>query len=352
MTDEDRPVAAQAEHLTLALRRSGVLGQGRVADVVCEREIKKTRSHTLRLRLSYDGDRGAAPSSLILKTRPRVDVGQVRTSAGRREVAFYREVASGLSVRAVPRCIEALWDETGEWSLLLEDLTDTHMIGTEWPLPPTLEQCGSIVQVQARFHAAWWDDPRLGRSIGQVCGPDDMRRGQQTLSRHWERFKERHADLLTSVQGDLLSQVINRAPDRLARFQGHNLTIVHGDAHVWNVFVPRNGYDDALLFDWEDWGVGIATDDLAYTMAMHWYPDRRRCMERLLLDRYHATLLAQGVSGYDRPTLDEDYRWSVLWQITRPIWQEAFNVPARVWWNNLERAFLAIDDLNCRDLLM
>ena len=86
-------------------------------------------------------------------------------------------------------------------------------------------------------------------------------------------------------------------------------------------------------------------------MAMHWYPDRRRRMEKALLDRYHATLLAQGVSGYDRPTLDEDYRWSVLWQITRPIWQEAFNVPARVWWNDLERAFLAIDDLNCRDLL-
>ena len=115
--------------------------------------------------------------------------------------------------------------------------------------------------------------------------------------------------------------------------------------------MPRNGDDAALLLDWEDWSLGIATDDLAYMMAMHWYPDRRRRMEKALLDRYHATLLAQGVSGYDRPTLDEDYRWSVLWQITRPIWQEAFNVPARVWWNNLERAFLAIDDLDCRDLL-
>ena len=351
MTAEDRPVAATADHLTLALRRSGVLGQGRVSNVVVEREIKKTRSHTLRLRLSYDGDRGAAPSWLILKTGRRFDGGQTRTSAGRREVAFYREVASGMSARTVPRCFEALWDETGEWSLLLEDLTDTHVIATEWPLPPTTEQCGSIVQVLARFHAAWWDDPRLGRSIGQVCGANDLRRWQQDLTRLWERFKARYADLLTPARGDLLSQVIDRAPDRLARLQGRNLTIVHGDAHVWNAFVRRNGDDAALLLDWEDWSLGIATDDLAYMMAMHWYPDRRRRMEKALLDCYHATLLAQGVSGYDRPTLDEDYRWSVLWQITRPIWQEAFNVPARVWWNNLERAFLAIDDLDCRDLL-
>lgn len=120
MTNEDRPVAATADHLTLALRRSGVLGQGRVSDVVVEREIKKTRSHILRLRLSYDGDGRAAPSSLILKTGRRVEGGQARTSAGRREVAFYREVASGMSVRAMPRYFEALWNDTGEWSLLLE----------------------------------------------------------------------------------------------------------------------------------------------------------------------------------------------------------------------------------------
>jgi hypothetical protein len=27
------------------------------------------------------------------------------------------------------------------------------------------------------------------------------------------------------------------------------------------------------------------------------------------------------------------------------------NIPPRVWWNNLERIMLAVDDLGCRDLL-
>jgi hypothetical protein len=27
-------------------------------------------------------------------------------------------------------------------------------------------------------------------------------------------------------------------------------------------------------------------------------------------------------------------------------------IPAQIWWNNLERIFLAIDDLGCRDLLV
>jgi hypothetical protein len=49
--------------------------------------------------------------------------------------------------------------------------------------------------------------------------------------------------------------------------------------------------------------------------------------------------------------LDDDYRLSVLWQIVAPVWQAANNIPPWIWWHNLERTFLAIDDLGCRDLL-
>jgi hypothetical protein len=43
-------------------------------------------------------------------------------------------------------------------------------------------------------------------------------------------------------------------------------------------------------------------------MTLHWYLDHRHRHERRLLDRYHATLLAHGVGGYDRRALDDDYR--------------------------------------------
>ena len=95
----------------------------------------------------------------------------------------------------------------------------------------------------------------------------------------------------------------------------------------------------------------VAADDLAYMLAMHWYPNRRLRMEQPLLDRYHAELLANGVRGYDRAALAEDYRLAVLWQTTTPIWQAMSNIPPLIWWNNLERIFLAVDDLNCQELL-
>jgi hypothetical protein len=80
-------------------------------------------------------------------------------------------------------------------------------------------------------------------------------------------------------------------------------------------------------------------------MALHWYPDRRNVLERPLLDLYHATITAYGVSRYDRQSLEADYRLSVLWQIATPVWQWKGDIPPVIWWNNLERIMLAVDDL-------
>jgi hypothetical protein len=55
-------------------------------------------------------------------------------------------------------------------------------------------------------------------------------------------------------------------------------------------------------------------------MATHWYPDRRRWLERPFLDHYYATLVARGVPGYDKRALDDDYPLSALWQITTTVW--------------------------------
>jgi hypothetical protein len=74
-------------------------------------------------------------------------------------------------------------------------------------------------------------------------------------------------------------------------------------------------------------------------------------MERHLLDCYHDELVSRGVESYDRRALYDDYRLSVLWQIETPVRQHANNIPPVIWWNNLERIHLAVDDLDCRELL-
>jgi hypothetical protein len=349
MTTDALPPAAHADHLTEVLRKSDVLGVGRVADVAIDSSRPTILSRIIRLRLSYEGAADGAPSGLILKTGlpERKDA---KFFSGRQEVAFYNQLAAVMPSGLVPRCFEAVSEpDSNDWHLLLEDLTDTHVIATAWPLPPTMQDCKRIIAARARFHAHWWDDPRLGTSIGTWLPADDSQ--LQRLAAEFARFVDRVGDRLPTERRQLFEQLIEAGPHLNQRYHSHrNLTILHGDSHVWNVFLPKTG-DDVRIFDWDCWRIDVGTDDLAYMMALHWYPDLRRTFEHPLLDHYHAELVAHGVTGYDRRALDDDYRLSVLWQITTPVWQAANNIPPWIWWNNLGRTFLAVDDLGCRELL-
>jgi hypothetical protein len=342
-----------AEHLTAALRKAGVLDNGRICDVVLENPHDTILSHIVRLKLTYDGVTSGAPSSLFLKTArsDRLDPSWV---AGRQEVAFYTTVAPGMPPGLVPRCFAADWNaETNRWRLLLEDLTSTHIHATIWPVPASLDQCKIIAESLARLHACWWDHPSLGGSVGTWVDADTLDRGRQKFSEHLARFTDEFGDRIPVERRELYGRLLDAAPRLRHRYLSRrNVTIVHGDAHVWNCLLPRDHEaDGARFFDWDSWRIDVGSSDLAYMMAMHWYPDRRQRYERLLLERYHEVLLAHGVEGYDRRAVEDDYRLSVLWRIMTPVWQWSADIPPVIWWNNLERIFMAVDDLGCRALL-
>lgn len=320
MPSPSLPPIAEIRNLTDALHRAGALASGRVASVAVEASYPTVLSHIFRLRLAYDAASADAPATLILKAG-LLDRPGGPWFAGRTEVAFYTDVASAMPAGLTPRCFDAHWEQaTGAWHLLLEDLTDTHQIASAWPVPPSIADSERVVRTRARFQAAWWDDPRLGATVGTWQDPAAAAHGMERLG---ERARSRR-----------------------------HMTIVQGDSHVWNCFLPRSGaLDGARLFDWDAWRIDVGTDDLAYMMALHWHPDLRQRAEGRLLDAFHDELLARGVRGYDRRALQDDYRLSVLWQVMTPVWHHAARIPPLIWWNNLERIHLAADDLGCRELL-
>lgn len=326
MTTAKLPAAADVTDLTAALRKSGALGDACVQNVSVESDRDTLLSRILRLRLTYIGAAPDAPYSVILKT------GLARTmdpawNGGRQEVAFYTQIGNG-------HCVATMW------------------VAVRSSSPPNRAQCETILTARARLHAAWWDDPRLGVSVGERLDADGFDQYLRRLERHFATFADHLDDNLPPERRDLFERFLQAAPRLFARYRsGRNITIVQGDAHVWNCFLPRGGGNDVRLFDWDSWRIHIPTFDLAYMMADHWYPDRRLRMEQPLLDHYHAALLAHGVTGYDRRELGDDYRWSVLWQMATPVFQAANQIPAGIWWNNLERVLLAVDDLGCRELL-
>ena len=350
--NQSLPPSITADHLTQMLRGAGVLPEGQVADVAQQSPRDTLLSRVVRLRLSYDREAPAAPSSLFLKVA-RDDRRDPSWLSGRQEVAFYTDVASQFAPGLVPRCFDADWNaETNLWHLLIEDLTETHAVATAWPLPPSYAQCETIVGTLARIHAQWWDHPQLGVSVGAWSGADELENIRQGFATQFAGFADHLGDALSADRRDLYRRLIDALPRLQQRYHSHrHATIIHGDAHMWNCVLPRDPPQGARFFDWDAWRVDVATSDLAYMMAMHWHPERRQHYESPLLDFYHRTLVAHGVAHYDRRALADDYRRSALTLLRRPVWQWSMKIPPVVWWSNLERIVMAIDDLGSRELL-
>ncbi len=341
-----------AAYLNTVLERAGVLGDLRVRDVTIISDRPTLMSRIIRLRLTYDGPASASPGSLIVKAGLPEQRG-TEWSNGRQEVAFYSDVAPSLPAGLVPLCFEAHHaDTTTPWHLVLEDLTETHALATEWPLPPSEAQCRTIVRSLGHLHASWWENPRLGVSVGARLDDAAMDRFIQQMVGHFDVFADRLGDELTDERRGFYERLIAAAPRLHKRYRdAKNITLVHGDAHVWNCFLPRVGVDTVRWFDWDGWRIRVPTNDLAYMMAVHWYPERRQRLERALLDHYHTVLLENDVRSYSRTDMQEDYRLSVLWHTITPVFQAGLKLPPVIWWNNFQRIMAAVDELGCRELL-
>ncbi len=321
------PEDLDPDQLTERLRVRGALPFGRVTAVHAGERRTTILSTIVPFRLEYSPNvPSEAPIRLLLKaTRGGLDAGL--QSIGEREVAFYSQAAPLMPGGPFPRCYDAEYS-SGRFHLLLEDLSETHMVLTEWPLPPNVEACERIVDTWAIFHAFWWRHPRLGREVGTFLDAAALAKITAEYRERYERFAGTLGDRLWSGARAVYARVFD-ARERL--------------------YTPaRSGI---RLIDWDGWRVGRGASDLAYMMAVHWYPERRARLEAQLIERYHAGLLAHGVTGYGLDSLWEDYRLSVIGHLAIPVWQQSYGLHASIWWPHLHRILAAFEDLDCAALL-
>lgn len=280
----------------------------------------------------------------------------VTPGQGKREVEFYGIVAGAMSHAPALRCYDAVHcPESGRSHLLLDDVSATHS-RPEWPLPPLNVQGEQLIDCIARFHAFWWEYPRLGGDIGELPGDECVRRHYEGLAEAWSGFADFLGDRLSAERRRLYEGVLSSWPkmwqQRRGRFTPpNNITLIHGDLHGCNVLFPHWPRQDGVyLIDWDNWRVSVGTDDLAYLMTVHWSRERRQRLEIKLLRRYHTNLLKHGITRYDWEDCRHDYRGSVIRQLSIPaLWLH--RLPRDAWWPHLDRAALAFEDWRCAELL-
>jgi hypothetical protein len=328
--------------LTQALRARGVLDCGCVTNIRQQSFASKTAS-VARIEASYSPDASpSAPLHLFLKLGRR-----------RIEVEFFNHVAPSMPDPPVPRCYAAGFDpDLGRSHLLFEDLSATH-VDAEEAIPPALPDTERMLDALAQIHAHWWQHPRLRDDIRAIS--EDVPGYVVGIAR--ERFAG-----FVDVLGDRLSEERRRIYERVLvlwpppsvreRKAGERaLTLIHSDTHFWNFLLPRDPRADTVrIVDWAVWHIGIGPSDLAYMLAMFWFPERRARMEQGLVRHYHTQLLARGVQAYDWGQCWLDYRTAAIFNLFWPVFWSPY-LPQAIWWNALEKAMLAFGDLGCEELL-
>ncbi len=337
------PDQVTPEWLTAVLRRRALLPHGSVLGL-SKKLGQSNNADSVRLDVHYSAE---APEHL-----PRRFF--LKLTGRRIEVIFYRQIAPDMPVRHLLHCYDAAYNREREIGhLLLEDLSDTHFEPDEaLPLPRSYGE--ACIDILAQLHAHWWEHPRLSSDIA-VESEDVMGFVCEQARQALPAFVDFLGERLSARRQELFERLFAAWPlairsERLR--SGRQVTLVHGDAHIWNFLYPRHSESETVrLIDWAVWHIDVGTNDLAYMMALHWYPDYRAQVERDLLRRYHRALLEGGVTGYDWDQCWQDYRISAMANLFWPIFDWAFDAPVNIWWHNLERAVLAWDDLDCEEFL-
>jgi hypothetical protein len=340
--------AITAATLAEWLSHPGGLARDAVSDIRIDGEVETPISKLTFLTVTYSaGVPVTTPRRLLVKS-PHAPV----TLPGSGEASFYLDVAPLLGGPPLVRCLAAMPASDGcPETIVLEDLRATHD-HPPWPLPPSRHECELALDALAKVHARWWESPTLGQGVGQTHTVASVTTMVRDIAAHLPAFCDALGDALSSEDRLIFERVFSSALGPWLRLTDPRaLTIAHGDAHTWNFLFPRSGTGPAFLVDWQLWHVDVGARDLAFFMALHWYPRRRRDVERPLVRYYHQGLVANGVDKYAFDELWRDYRRCVVRNLTIPILFWSRGMKPEGWWHRLECTLAAYRDLACDELL-
>ena len=353
--------------LTSIFKKKGYLSKGKVTKIN-KRNSQETFTsyvHFLELNFSNDAQTEGASPEIVVKIPKSVNMAKL---IGNHEVKFYSIVAETMNEMPIPTCYEAAFsEETGLSHIILDDLSKTHIELLKYaPLPPSKRYCERAIDCLAEIHAFWWDYHKL-KELSKHFNfihifkensfiEEEIYKQSKNQNRSLKRFLKLLGDRISYKRKELFKTIFSLFPqfsvERIKKKE--NITLIHGDAHFWNFFYPKDIENEkykTLLFDWQSWSIGVGGQDLAYMIGLRLYPDYRHLIEKVLIKRYHNDLLKFGVKNYSWVDCWYDYRLGALLNLYRIVAWWRLNLHPSLWWPALERSFLTLEDLNCMELL-
>lgn len=302
-----------------------------------------------RVLLTHDDPR--LPRSVFVKLAP-FDAGQrafvEQLGMGLYEARFYAEMAAEVPVR-LPRPWHAAHDDAGRYVMVLEDLIAS---GARYPgqgdpdLPAFVER---TVDAFAALHAPFWASPRFAPG-GDLAWVERRSRGYGSAAPLVSVAIEQLGASLPDASRRLVEVYLPRADRIAALLTDGTPTLVHGDAHLGNMFA--DGTTPGFL-DWAMVSSAPGLRDVAYFLGSSVPTELRRARERELIARY-CERLRQGGAALDVDSAWEQYRVQLITAWIAAIVTAAMGShwqPIEIGLAATQRANAAIEDHGVAELL-
>lgn len=275
---------------------------------------------------------GGAPDSVVIKMVPENEglrgIGR-QLGIYAREAAFYLTIGEESGVRR-PACLGLEIDsETGDSAIVLEDLTALRT--GDQIAGFARDEAERAIDQYAALHARWWKAPRLATS--EWLPPWNLPAmvaylPQAFQQQAWPACAALFAETLDDEEIKLGLHLGEHVAPLMNLIGTGPVTLVHGDARHDNLMFSDDADSAPHMVDWQYVASGRGIVDIAYYLSQSGAPAVVAPMERDLVARYHAALVAQGVSDYGWDECWADYRRLAFYTLVYPIFTAALIDPA------------------------
>jgi aminoglycoside/choline kinase family phosphotransferase len=273
-----------------------------------------------RLELTYDRPSASAPRTVVAKF-PSPDPGARQIALTFRhyekEVRFYEQMAAASPMRAPRAYFQALDLPSGDFFLLMEDLS--HLKNGDQLGGLSLAEARVAVAALARLQARWWESPDLTALTWLPPFEDPgMLVLEEVFQQCWEPYAAFMGERLPPAMRPVGAALATRIRAMMRGLSQSPVTLIHGDYRADNLFFGDDGASLAVV-DWQIVLRGRGAFDLAYFLTGNLTVEDRQANETELVQLYHSTLCEAGVTGYSASDAWRDYRTCALFGWIWPV---------------------------------
>jgi aminoglycoside phosphotransferase (APT) family kinase protein len=271
-------------------------------EVTAATVVDRSSGTTGRALVRLAGD--DVPPSVFVKLPPFDEQQRAlvdATGMGVAEARFYRDLASEVSVR-----VPGVWySETDgrDYVMVLEDLTAS---GCAFPSPQDADiedRARNIVDELTMLHAQYWSSSRFTDDGDLAWLSERVRYQGGGGARYIERAVETIGDQFDASFHRVAEFYVEHGPQVAPLWFRGTPTVIHGDAHIGNLFVDAADGGRTGFLDWAVVCAAPGIRDVAYVMCNSVPVELREQMERDVVERWCARI---GEAGGD---VDVEETW-------------------------------------------